>query len=162
MRSTDFSSPKILIALVTLSMDKITWVSFLSHNFEEAPWSILVASIVLSQGWLDHNFAICVVGYLCKKIQLSLSSNNIQQKSESKVFQKIKQQHQSFPHQFWAWYVWADMSRLVSRYELNESEGGQMGLEKVKWAYSDAYLSQTMWNQAKKPMKRFVSGETLF
>ena len=52
MRSTDFSSPKILIALVTLSIDKITCVSPLSHSFVEleAPWSNLVASMVMSQG----------------------------------------------------------------------------------------------------------------
>ena len=52
--------------------------------------------------------------------------------------------------------------KLQSIIELDESESGQTVMEKVKWAYSDAYLSQTMWNQAKKPMKRFVSGETPF
>ena len=33
-------------------------------------------------------------------------------------------------------------------------------MEKMKWAYSDACLSQTMWNHAKKSMKRLVSGKT--
>ena len=28
-----------------------------------------------------------------------------------------------------------------------------MGLKTVKWAYSGVYLSQTMWNHAKKSMK---------
>ena len=40
----------------------------------------------------------------------------------------------------------------MSWYELDESERGQTVLEKAKWAYSDAYLSQT--NHAKKSMKR--------
>ena len=34
--------------------------------------------------------------------------------------------------------------------EMDESESGQMVLEKVKWTFFDAYLWQTMWNHAKK------------
>ena len=37
--------------------------------------------------------------------------------------------------------------------EMDESESGQMVLEKVKWIYFDAYLWQTMLNHAKNQRK---------
>ena len=43
-----------------------------------------------------------------------------------------------------------------------ESESGQMVLKKVKWTYFDAYLCQTMWNNAKKSMKRLKRPNSLF
>ena len=43
-----------------------------------------------------------------------------------------------------------------------ESESGQMALKKVKWAYFDAYLCQTMWNHAKKSMKEVKRPNSLF
>ena len=41
-------------------------------------------------------------------------------------------------------------------------ESGQMVLKKVKWTYFDAYLCQTMWNDAKKSMKRLKRPNSLF
>ena len=52
--STAFSSATILMALVTLSMEKTTCVSAFSHNFLDAACIILVESMV-SQDWLYHN-----------------------------------------------------------------------------------------------------------
>ena len=43
----------------------------------------------------------------------------------------------------------------------NESESGQMVPEKVKWAYYDVYLSQTMWNQTKKSLKQLKRPNSL-
>ena len=43
-----------------------------------------------------------------------------------------------------------------------ESESGQMVLKKVKWTYFDAYLCQTLWNNAKKSMKRLKRPNSLF
>ena len=43
---------------------------------------------------------------------------------------------------------------IISVLKLDESESGQMEYEKVKWVYSDAYLSQTMWNHTKNSMKK--------
>ena len=43
-----------------------------------------------------------------------------------------------------------------------ESGSGQMVLKKVKWTYFDAYLCQTMWNNAKKSMKRLKRPNSLF
>ena len=43
-----------------------------------------------------------------------------------------------------------------------ESESGQMVLKKVKWTYFDAYLCQTMWNHAKKTMKKLKRPNWLF
>ena len=37
-----------------------------------------------------------------------------------------------------------------------------MVLKKVKWTYFDAYLCQTMWNNAKKSMKRLKRPNSLF
>ena len=41
-------------------------------------------------------------------------------------------------------------------------KSGQMVLEKVKWAYSYVYLSQTMENHAKSSMKRLKQPTSVF
>ena len=46
--------------------------------------------------------------------------------------------------------------------EMDESESGQMVLEKVKWTFSDAYLWQTMWNHAKKSMEGSKLSDSVF
>ena len=46
--------------------------------------------------------------------------------------------------------------------EMDESESGQMLLEKVKWTFSDAYLWQTMWNHAKKSMEGSKLSDLVF
>ena len=46
--------------------------------------------------------------------------------------------------------------------EMDESESGQMLLEKVKWTFSDAYLWQTMWNHAKKSMEGSKLSDSVF
>ena len=43
---------------------------------------------------------------------------------------------------------------MISVCQTHESESGEMVSEKVKWALSDVYLSQTMWNQTKSSMKQ--------
>ena len=43
----------------------------------------------------------------------------------------------------------------------DESESGQMVPEKVKWAWYDVYLSQTMWNQTKKSLKQLKRPNSL-
>ena len=46
--------------------------------------------------------------------------------------------------------------------EMDESESGQMVLEKVKWTFFDVYLWQTMWNHAKKSMEGSKLSDLLF
>ena len=46
--------------------------------------------------------------------------------------------------------------------KLDESESGQIVLEKVKRAYSGADLCQTMWSHAKKSMTRLKRTTSLF
>ena len=45
---------------------------------------------------------------------------------------------------------------------MDESESGQMVLEKVKWTYFDAYLWQTMWDHAKKSMEGSKLSDSVF
>ena len=61
---------------------------------------------------------------------------------------------------FWYDKESAEGSNWVS--QGGESESGQMVLKKVKWTYFDAYLCQTMWNHAKKSMKRLKRPNSLF
>ena len=53
-------------------------------------------------------------------------------------------------------------SYRISVSKLGGSESGQIMLEKVKWAYSDTYPSQTMWNHANKSMKRLKWPTSVF
>ena len=46
--------------------------------------------------------------------------------------------------------------------EMDESESGQILLEKVKWTFYDAYLWQTMWNHAKKSMEVSKLSDSVF
>ena len=51
------------------------------------------------------------------------------------------------------WPNWQDsfsVKSFVWISKTHENESGQMRLKKVKWAWYDAYLSQTMWNPTKK------------
>ena len=45
---------------------------------------------------------------------------------------------------------------------MGKSESGQIVLLKVKRAYSDGYLSQTMWNHTKDSMKKLKRANSLF
>ena len=45
---------------------------------------------------------------------------------------------------------------------MDESESGQMLLEKVNWTFFDAYLWQTMWNHAKKSMEGSKLSDLVF
>ena len=42
---------------------------------------------------------------------------------------------------------------------MGENENGQRVFKKVKWACSDAYLSQTMWIHAKKIDEKSQTGK---
>ena len=46
--------------------------------------------------------------------------------------------------------------------EMDESESGQMVLEKVKGTFFDAYLWQTMWNHAKKSVEGSKLSDLVF
>ena len=51
------------------------------------------------------------------------------------------------------WPNWQDsfsVKSFVWISKTHENESGQMRLKKVKWAWYDAYLSQTIWNPTKK------------
>ena len=45
---------------------------------------------------------------------------------------------------------------------MDESESGQIVLEKVKSTFSDAYLWKTMWNHAKKSMEVSKLSDSVF
>ena len=51
---------------------------------------------------------------------------------------------------------------IPETWRMGKNESGQIVFEKVKWAYSDEYLSQTMWNNAKNLMKMLKRAKSLF
>ena len=51
-------------------------------------------------------------------------------------------------------HLWSSKRVYPNNENSDPCESGQMVSERVKWAQSDVYLSQTMWNHAKISMKQ--------